>query len=382
MEAGEWGLPEVEEEEEGIGVLPEHACAFCGIHNPACVVRCNATGKWFCNSRANSLPASCVVYHLIRSKHKAVTLHRDSPLGEMTLECYLTGTRNVFQLGFLPAKADNTVVLLSRDVANSQHASSLDLDLDLSQWEPLVQDRVFLSWLVAFPSERVRLPSPITKPPPPFAFPHLLFICPLIRSNFAPAKSPPPKPTSSRSCGKTIPMPPSCVLLLLPLRHPAIFIYCLPSQQADVEERVEEDEPQPVALRYADAYQYQNIFAPLLKMEADYDKALKESQTRHGITVRWEMGLNRKRVAYFVFPSDESEVHLVPGDELRLSHVHTQPDGKRIQWECTGQVIRLTANVNPLTSRLCNACVYTSIASRPIPSLFLFSRRRRKLGWR
>ena len=175
-------------------------------------------------------------------------------------------------------------------------------------------------------------------------------------------------------------MPPSCVLLLLPLRHPAIFICCLPSQQADVEERVEEDEPQPVALRYADAYQYQNIFAPLLKMEADYDKALKESQTRHGITVRWEMGLNRKRVAYFVFPSDESEVHLVPGDELRLSHVHTQPDGKRIQWECTGQVIRLTANVNPLTSRLCNACVYTSIASRPIPSFFLVSHRRRKLG--
>lgn len=111
-----------------------------------------------------------------------------------------------------------------------------------------------------------------------------------------------------------------------------------------MEERVEEDEPQPVALRYADAYQYQNIFAPLLKMEADYDKALKESQTRHGITVRWEMGLNRKRVAYFVFPQDESEVHLVPGDELRLCHTHTQPDGKRIQWECTGQVIRLTAN--------------------------------------
>lgn len=31
-------------------------------------------------------------------------------------------------------------------------------------------------------------------------------------------------------------------------------------------------------LRYEDAYQYQNIFGPLVKLEADYDKKLKESQ--------------------------------------------------------------------------------------------------------
>jgi hypothetical protein len=30
--------------------------------------------------------------------------------------------------------------------------------------------------------------------------------------------------------------------------------------------------------RYEDAYQYQNIFGPLVKMEADYDRRLKESQ--------------------------------------------------------------------------------------------------------
>jgi hypothetical protein len=33
-----------------------------------------------------------------------------------------------------------------------------------------------------------------------------------------------------------------------------------------------------VLLRYEDAYQYQNIFGPLVKLEADYDKKLKESQ--------------------------------------------------------------------------------------------------------
>lgn len=39
-----------------------------------------------------------------------------------------------------------------------------------------------------------------------------------------------------------------------------------------------DEEPQHVLLRYEDAYQYQNIFGPLVKLEADYDKKLKESQ--------------------------------------------------------------------------------------------------------
>lgn len=54
--------------------------------------------------------------------------------------------------------------------------------------------------------------------------------------------------------------------------------------------------------RYEDAYQYQNIFGPLVKLEADYDKKLKESQTQDNIVVRWDVGLNKKKIAYFHFP--------------------------------------------------------------------------------
>ena len=54
--------------------------------------------------------------------------------------------------------------------------------------------------------------------------------------------------------------------------------------------------------RYEDAYQYQNIFGPLVKMEADDDKRLKESQTQEHIQVRWDYGLNKKRIAYFSLP--------------------------------------------------------------------------------
>ena len=60
--------------------LPEHACRYCGIHDPASVVFCNICKKWFCNSRG-STSGSHIVNHLVRAKHKEVTLHKDGPLG-------------------------------------------------------------------------------------------------------------------------------------------------------------------------------------------------------------------------------------------------------------------------------------------------------------
>lgn len=50
----------------------------------------------------------------------------------------------------------------------------------------------------------------------------------------------------------------------------------------DLEKPGVDEEPQHVLLRYEDAYQYQNIFGPLVKLEADYDKKLKESQVSWG----------------------------------------------------------------------------------------------------
>lgn len=106
----------------------------------------------------------------------------------------------------------------------------------------------------------------------------------------------------------------------------------------DLEKPGVDDEPQPVILRYEDAYQYQNIFGPLVKIEADYDKRLKESQTQTDITVRWDLGLNQKRVAWFGLPKLESgEVRLAVGDELRLKYNGTLHK----PWEGDGHVIKI-----------------------------------------
>jgi regulator of nonsense transcripts 1 len=92
-------------------------------------------------------------------------------------------------------------------------------------------------------------------------------------------------------------------------------------------------------LRYDDAYIYQNIFGPLVKLEADYDKQMKESQTSTGVMVRWETGLNKKRIACFSLNQSTTELRLVPGDELMLRHAG---DSIHDAWESAGHVVRLS----------------------------------------
>uniref|UniRef100_A0AAZ3S5P4 Upf1 domain-containing protein n=1 Tax=Oncorhynchus tshawytscha TaxID=74940 RepID=A0AAZ3S5P4_ONCTS len=127
--------------------LPVHACSYCGIHDPACVVYCNTSKKWFCNGRGNT-SGSHIVNHLVRAKSKEVTLHKDGPLGETVLECYNCGCRNVFLLGFIPAKADSVVVLLCRQPCHghmSGSQASQDLGSQPFSQGPLTQGYITMS---------------------------------------------------------------------------------------------------------------------------------------------------------------------------------------------------------------------------------------------
>ena len=69
---------------------------------------------------------SHIVNHLVRSKCKEVTLHKDGPLGETVLECYNCGNKNVFVLGFISAKDATVVVLLCRHPCAVQNALKED----------------------------------------------------------------------------------------------------------------------------------------------------------------------------------------------------------------------------------------------------------------
>ncbi|KAF4576358.1 hypothetical protein EYR40_000596 [Pleurotus pulmonarius] len=276
--------------EEDSVELPPHACSYCGIHSPASVVKCLICSKWFCNSRGNT-SASHIVNHLVRAKHKEVILHAESPLGETIPECYNCGSKNVFMLGFIPAKSDTVVVLLCRQPCA---AISKDISWNAALWAPLIDDRSFLSWLVKPPSETEQLRSR------QISFSQINRLEDLWREN--------------------------ANATLEDLDKPGV-----------------DDEPQHIEIRYEDAYQYQNIFGPLVKIEADYDKRLKESQTQTDVIVRWDLGLNQKRVAWFVLPKLESgEVRLAVGDELRLRYVGELHK----PWEGVGHVVKIPNNIS------------------------------------
>ena len=78
-----------------------------------------------------------------------------------------------------------------------------------------------------------------------------------------------------------------------------------------------------------------------MKAEADYDKQMKESQAQDNVLVRWDMSLNKKRSAYFMYPKTEQELRLGPGDELQLVFAG---DGVRSPWKSLGQVLMIKDN--------------------------------------
>jgi len=290
LEATELEFEEDDEdlvEEDSPTQLPSYACSYCGIHEPACMVKDVRDGKWFCNARLGT-PGSHIIMHLVRTRHKEVCLHEKNPLGETVLECYNCGTRNVFLLGFVPAQGDSVVVLLCREPCLHSLAKK-DVGWDLEQWQPLIEDRQFLSWLVRIPSEKE-----------------------LNRARHISTE----QVNKLEELWKTNPN----------------------ATLEDLEKGVIGEEPHPVLLRYNDGFHYQAIFSPLVKLEAETDMKIKSEQSRPGISVRWDVGLNKRLIAFFIMPQvAEGDLKILVGDELKLKHPASN-------WECTGHVKGFTAN--------------------------------------
>ncbi|KAG7267922.1 LOW QUALITY PROTEIN: hypothetical protein CRUP_006672 [Coryphaenoides rupestris] len=329
--------------------LPTHACSYCGIHDPACVVYCNTSKKWFCNGRGNT-SGSHIVNHLVRAKSKEVTLHKDGPLGETVLECYNCGCRNVFLLGFIPAKADSVVVngpdgVLQNGEDPAAKAGQLLAELNFEEDE---EDAYYTKDLPTHACSYCGIHDPACVV---YCNTSKKWFCngrgntsgSHIVNHLVRAKSKEVTLHKDGPLGETVLECYNCgcrnVFLLgfIPAKADSVVVLLCSagSHKPGVDE-----EPQHVLLRYEDAYQYQNIFGPLVKLEADYDKKLKESQTQDNITVRWDLGLNKKRIAYFTIPKTDSDMRLMQGDEICLRY----KGDSAAPWKGIGHVIKVPDN--------------------------------------
>ena len=137
--------------------FPAKSCSYCGINGQSTLINSYVCKKWFCNSRGNT-SGSHIVNHLVRTKHKEVTLHKDGPL------CYSCGVRNVFVLGSILAKADSVVVLLCRQPCATQTRLE-DMTWEEEVCRPIISDRQLLSWLGKIPGNAEQLRSGQIKAP-------------------------------------------------------------------------------------------------------------------------------------------------------------------------------------------------------------------------
>lgn len=269
--------------------LPSYSCKYCGIHEPNSICKCLGCNKWFCNGKGIGNSGSHIIQHLVRSRHREVMLHPESPLGDSTLECYHCGNKNIFQLGYIPAKADSVVVLLCRQPC-AMGSSAKDATWDLDSWTPLIKEKGLLTWLLQQPSskamKRARDVNPV----------QIVKIEELWKSN--------PDATFDD-------------LHMLTL----------------VEEQVER-----VLLRYENATQFRNIMLPLVNLEAEQDKMMVENQKSDNLTVRWDIGLNMKRCCWFFLPNaSESGFRISPGDEVTISN-------PSLSWNGIGNITHNSGN--------------------------------------
>jgi len=262
------------EDGDGDDYTKEVRCHYCGIINTELLIKCNEKDcqRWFCNGRTDDYSASHIVFHLTKSKHKEVFVTNKSQVGEMVLECYNCASKNIFLLGFLEAKDGESGFILCREPCLTTCKIEED-KFDKSRWVPLINDKKLLDWIIPLPDENE------------LKLCHRVNIRTMSKMEDKWEKDK-MKEFISHSGNE---------------RNKNLNINFLKA----------------IKLYYQDGQDYVDIFEPLISGEEEYDRKLKEAQKKHNIQVKFYR-LSRRIIARFVYPREDNEIKLVPGDELKI----------------------------------------------------------------
>ncbi len=277
--------------------LPPHACKYCGFHDQLSVAKCVTCKKWFCNHRGGT-SGSHIVMHLVRSKHKEIALHPDGPWGDAPIECWVCGSRNIFLLGFLPSSEESAVVLICREPC--LHSQTLrDMGWDTSAWLPLVEERQLLSWLCSVPSTK--------------------------------------QTQRCRAVSNGL------VAQLEDLWKKKADAELEDLRLANAGGSILERLP-TVPFHFKDGYHFREVFLQHVDAECKASREMKESIVYDNISISWEQGLNKKKIARFQVPQQDAK--LAQGDELKISHAPSK-------WEAMATILRIEASANAGDELVC-----------------------------
>lgn len=181
------------------------------------------------------------------------------------------------------------VLLLCR--ACLSNGALKDMEWDLKQWNPLIQDKALVPWLLQPPEEHEALRA---------------------------------RPISSAQIA---------ALEDLWREDPS-------AQLQDLSQGGVTDIADPVRQDYEDGFHYQNILAPLVKAEADEDRRTAERVVRDSVSVSWELATGSAPLARFNWASSGGqEERVLPGHEVKL-HLPPLRSGvtQGLAWEGVGIV--------------------------------------------
>eukprot|EP00768_Dysnectes_brevis_P005704 gnl/Dysnectes_brevis/4232_a5601_342.p1 GENE.gnl/Dysnectes_brevis/4232_a5601_342~~gnl/Dysnectes_brevis/4232_a5601_342.p1 ORF type:complete len:881 (+),score=408.29 gnl/Dysnectes_brevis/4232_a5601_342:57-2699(+) len=253
--------------QEEVEAISQEKCSYCSMTHQPSLVRCDGCHRWFCNETQGTL-GSHIITHLVKSKHKAISLSTSSPIGDSEIACCQCQCTNVFQLGFVPSRVDRKVILLCRE--SCLHSFTRSEEWDIEKWRPLIEERKLIDWLAEEAPEG----------------------CPGMR-----------QVTYRRVEGLE-----------------AAWRQCIDdSEPEEVIEPVHQEKLEPVPLAFSSPAHHRSIFSALLAREAEHDRLSKEALCMGGMAVRWEkLPSGRTRCLFQLSRELGDSIRLVPGDELEL----------------------------------------------------------------
>lgn len=251
----------------------EQRCGYCGITKLDRLIKCNdkSCQRWFCNGCTDDYSASHIVFHMTKSKHKEVVTSSDSVIPETELKCYHCDSKNIFLLGFLESKDGSSGIILCREPCLT-NCKMEDENFNKSDWKSLICDKKILETILPLPEDKE------------------LKIC---------------QNVSIRTMSK------------LEDKWVKEFNSRLKENNQDNQNTQPQTFLQNVKLIYDDGQDYLETFEPLITAEEDYDKKIKENQKKQQIKSSFTKR-GKKVIARFIFPKEDNEIKLVPGDELKI----------------------------------------------------------------
>ena len=125
-------------------------CQYCGCENLNSLAQCATTGLYFCNGKGDTLQSHLV--HHLRSLHfDRIILPQTNPFHNIPLKCFVCGSENVFRLGFLRTKNNDSIYISCRSPCQF-HESLVSRGVDNNTFAPLVSNGMILPDVIQPPA--------------------------------------------------------------------------------------------------------------------------------------------------------------------------------------------------------------------------------------